>query len=209
MRPSFGLIPLLGLISGCVTGSGQDSDQAQTGTDRPPAVAAESFTPVAAVNPERDSAARLRRARLEASFIPTKSLAERQQEVRQELAAKKGDPFAQLPGTVVVTPPPRPALPPSPPPAPRFVSSPVRRPAPVAVRPQPRPTPAATLKVTGVVDMGSEIYAIVSAPGDLTSQYVRRGQRLASGIYVQDVFAGASPGVVVLHNGRRFVRYVN
>jgi hypothetical protein len=57
--------------------------------------------------------------------------------------------------------------------------------------------------------MGSDIYAIVSAPGDLTSQYVRRGQRLAGGLYVQDVFAGASPGVVVLQNGRRFVRYVN
>ncbi|NJK60368.1 MAG: hypothetical protein HC918_09175, partial [Oscillatoriales cyanobacterium SM2_1_8] len=65
------------------------------------------------------------------------------------------------------------------------------------------------LKVTGVMDMGTDTYAIVSVPGDLTSQYVRRGQRLANGIYVQDVFAGATPGIAVQQNGRRFVRYVN
>ncbi|MGQ9865908.1 MAG: hypothetical protein ACUVSQ_06435 [Pseudanabaenaceae cyanobacterium] len=177
---------------------------------------AESPIPEATASPEQESAARLRRARLEAVFIPTKSLAERRREVQQELVVKKGNPFAQSPGTVVLPRLPRPALPPvRTPPPPRLslpvsrpVSSPVR-PTPATVRPQPQLPLAATLKVTGVVDMGSDIYAIVSVPGDLTSQYVRRGQRLVSGIYVQDVFAGASPGVVVQQNGRRFVRYVN
>ncbi|MFQ3679724.1 MAG: hypothetical protein SNJ60_04360 [Pseudanabaenaceae cyanobacterium] len=216
MKPRFGwlLLPLAGLTVGCVTGNTPKADQTQdspltTAAVQPPAEATASLAEA-----EAASAERLRRARLEAVFVPTKSLAERQREVRQELATRRQDPFAQLPGTVVVVPPPRPVVPsvpvgaPSPQARPRPVSAPVRS-VPVSVRPQPQPLPAASLQVTGVVDMGADIYAIVSVPGDLTSQYVRRGQRLASGIYVQDVFAGPSPGVVVLQNGRRFVRYVN
>ncbi len=213
------LLPLL--VSACAaTGNLQDGDRGVEGIDPSPKTIAQPNGQTNLGAAEAKSAERLRRARLEAVFIPTKSLAERQQEVRQELAARKGDPFARLPGTVVVTPPARPVLPPvspSAPPSPRPVPSSVPlavrsapvRPAPVSVRPQPRPLPAATLKVTGVVDMGSDIYAIVSVPGDLTSQYVRPGQRLASGIYVEEVFAGAAPGVVVQQNGRRFVRYID
>ncbi|NJK61026.1 MAG: hypothetical protein HC918_13365, partial [Oscillatoriales cyanobacterium SM2_1_8] len=61
--------------------------------------------------------------------MPTKTLAARQQEVRQELAAKRADPFSQLPGTAVVVVPPRPVLPP-PQPVSRPTVSPQRRLAP-------------------------------------------------------------------------------
>ncbi len=201
------LLPLL--VSACAaTGNLQDRGRGAEETDPSPRTIAQPNLQTNLRAAEAKSAERLRRARLEAAFIRTKSLSERQQEVRQELAARKGDPFARLPGTVVVTPLPAPPVLPSPLPSPKPVPLPVRS-APVAARPQLRPLPAATLKVTGVVDMGSDIYAIVSVPGDLTSQYVRSGQRLASGIYVEDVFAGGTPGVVVRQNGRRFVRYID
>lgn len=69
------------------------------------------------------------------------------------------------------------------------------------VAPQPRPpqpTLARAVEVLGVVQIGSVPYAIVSAPNEPTSRYVREGQRLSNGqIVVRRIeMNGPAPAVV-------------
>lgn len=85
----------------------------------------------------------------------------------------------------------------------------------VPQRPAPPPRPQAELarlvKVTGVVQIGSTTHAIVSAPNEPTSRYVRVGQRLSNGqILVKriEVNAGSEPIVVLEQNGIEVVRAV-
>jgi hypothetical protein len=82
-------------------------------------------------------------------------------------------------------------------------------------RPAPPPRPQAELarlvKVTGVVQIGSTTHAIVSAPNEPSSRYVRVGQRLSNGqILVKriEVNAGSEPIVVLEQNGIEVVRAV-
>jgi len=62
----------------------------------------------------------------------------------------------------------------------------------------PQPTLARAVEVLGVVQIGSVPYAIVSAPNEPTSRYVREGQRLSNGqIVVRRIEVnGPAPAVV-------------
>lgn len=77
--------------------------------------------------------------------------------------------------------------------------------------PLPQPQIASAVAVTGVVTVGSETYAIVQAPGEPTSRYVRVGQRLANGqVLVKRIEArgGAEPVVILEENGIEVARPV-
>lgn len=68
----------------------------------------------------------------------------------------------------------------------------------------PQPTLAQAVKVTGVVQIGSTLHAIVSAPNEPSSRYVRAGQRLSNGqVLVKriEVNRGSEPVVVLEQNG--------
>ncbi|HEY9877227.1 MAG TPA: hypothetical protein V6D29_02165 [Leptolyngbyaceae cyanobacterium] len=70
--------------------------------------------------------------------------------------------------------------------------------------PLPQPQVASAVAVTGVVRVGGETYAIIQAPGEPTSRYVRAGQRLANGqVLVKRIEArgGTEPIVILEENG--------
>lgn len=91
---------------------------------------------------------------------------------------------------------------PSPQPAPR---SPI-----TATAPRPQPELARAVKVTGVVQVGDSVYAIVNAPNEPTSRYVQEGQRLSNGqILVRRIETNRSEPVVILEQyGVEVVRAV-
>lgn len=76
---------------------------------------------------------------------------------------------------------------------------------PIAAAPlPPQPTLAQAVKVTGVVQIGNTLHAIVSAPNEPSSRYVRAGQRLSNGqVLVKriEVNRGSEPIVVLEQNG--------
>ncbi|NJL22451.1 MAG: hypothetical protein HC895_19210 [Leptolyngbyaceae cyanobacterium SM1_3_5] len=76
---------------------------------------------------------------------------------------------------------------------------------PIAAAPlAPQPTLAQAVKVTGVVQIGNTLHAIVSAPNEPSSRYVRAGQRLSNGqVLVKriEVNRGSEPIVVLEQNG--------
>lgn len=80
------------------------------------------------------------------------------------------------------------------------------------VIPLPPPTTLArAVEVTGVVQIGAVPYAIVRAPNEPTSRYVRAGQSLSNGAVLVkriDSFAGLEPTVVLEQNGIEVVRGV-
>lgn len=67
----------------------------------------------------------------------------------------------------------------------------------------PKAETASAVAVTGVVKVGNETYAIVQAPGEPTSRYVKAGQRLSNGrILVKRIETrGSEPVVVLEENG--------
>ena len=70
--------------------------------------------------------------------------------------------------------------------------------------PPPQPTLAQAVKVTGVVQIGSTVHAIVNAPNEPSSRYVRVGQRLSNGqVLVKriEMNQGSEPVVVLEQNG--------
>lgn len=117
-------------------------------------------------------------------------------------------------------------------------SSPLPRPNSVAANPNTRPSPSSPLpvspttpggtptaaipvapsttaangvEVTGVVQVGNEVQAIVKAPGEAASRYVRVGQRIANGqVLVKriEMNAGAEPIVILEENGVEVARAV-
>jgi len=65
--------------------------------------------------------------------------------------------------------------------------------------PPPQPTLARAVQVMGIVQIGNTPYAIVQAPNEPTSRYVRPGQRLSNGeVLVRRIEMGGSEPVVVL-----------
>lgn len=76
---------------------------------------------------------------------------------------------------------------------------------PIAAAPlPPQPTLAQAVKVTGVVQIGNTLHAIVSAPNEPSSRYVRAGQRLSNGqVLVKriEINRGSEPIVVLEENG--------
>lgn len=68
----------------------------------------------------------------------------------------------------------------------------------------PQATTAATIQVTGIVQVGRDTYAIVQAPGEPTSRYARAGQRFANGQVLLkriEMRGGGEPVVVFEENG--------
>lgn len=76
--------------------------------------------------------------------------------------------------------------------------------------PRPQPTLAKAVEVTGVVQVGDQVYAIVNAPNEPTSRYVQVGQRLAGGqVLVRRIETNRPDPVVVLEQqGVEVVRAV-
>lgn len=76
--------------------------------------------------------------------------------------------------------------------------------------PPPQPDLARAVKVTGVVQVGNQLYAIVDAPNEPSSRYVQAGQRLSNGqILVRRIdTTGAEPRVVLEQYGIEVVRAV-
>lgn len=135
-------------------------------------------------------------------------LAQVNEEAKANLAANR-DPFAPLPGTV-----PEPPLAPlrSLPPLPQLKLP--TRPQPIAAPQQisyvpPKPKEAETVTLTGTVEIAGQRYAILSVPGDVTSQYVRAGQRIAGDkVLVKSIETYGTPRVVLQQNGTEFTRYI-
>lgn len=68
-----------------------------------------------------------------------------------------------------------------------------------AAPPRPQPELARAVKVTGVVQIGDTVYAIVNAPNEPTSRYVQEGQRLSNGqVLVRRIETNRAEPVVVL-----------
>jgi hypothetical protein len=76
--------------------------------------------------------------------------------------------------------------------------------------PPPQPELAKAVKVTGVVQVGSNLYAIVNAPNEPSSRYVQAGQSLSNGqVRVRRIeTGGAEPKVVLEQFGIEIVRAV-
>jgi hypothetical protein len=74
----------------------------------------------------------------------------------------------------------------------------------IALPPPFQPTLARSVKVTGVVQIGNIVHAIVDAPNEPSSRYVQVGQRLSNGqILVKriEMNQGSEPVVVLEQNG--------
>ncbi len=145
-------------------------------------------------------------------LIATTNKSLRQQELLAQVSVQakanptNRDPFAPLPGTI-----PEPPLAPLPPlPRLRLPSRPQPIAAPIPyVPPQPKLREAETVTVTGTVDIAGRRYAILSVPGDVTSQYVRAGQRIAGDkVLVKSIETYGTPRVVLQQNGIEFTRYI-
>lgn len=77
--------------------------------------------------------------------------------------------------------------------------------------PPPQPELARAVEVTGVVQIGGTPYAIVTAPNEPSSRYVRAGQRLSNGqVLVRriEMNSGVEPVVVLEQFGIEVVRSV-
>ncbi|HEY9647637.1 MAG TPA: hypothetical protein V6C88_14775 [Chroococcidiopsis sp.] len=133
----------------------------------------------------------------------------------QEIRRNRPDPFATVSVQPNVQPPEnaQPAAAPTTPgalaPIPQLVPSGGPR---LPAVPLPPPTDAArAVLVTGVVQIGNIPYAIVSAPNEASSRYVRVGQSLANGQVIVrriDMNRGGEPAVVFEQNGVEIVRTV-
>ena len=80
-----------------------------------------------------------------------------------------------------------------------------------ALPPPPEPTLARAVEVSGVVQIGNEPQAIVKAPNEATSRYVRVGQRLSQGqVLVKriEVNEGSEPVVILEENGIEVAKLV-
>jgi len=87
---------------------------------------------------------------------------------------------------------------------------------PIATKPTPPPPPPSTtlasaVEVTGIVQIGGESYAIVKAPDEPTTRYVKAQQRIANGqVLVKriDLNRGPEPVVILEENGVEVARAV-
>lgn len=97
---------------------------------------------------------------------------------------------------------------------PNIQRPPATTPPPAGIPPLPalpQPTLAQAVEVTGVVDVGGNVQAIVKAPNEPTSRYVSVGQRLSNGqVLVKRIILspGADPVVILEENGVEVARVV-
>lgn len=135
----------------------------------------------------------------------------------QRIQGGGADPFAPLSVTPIVTIPPAPPAPPvTEPTSPTntngnqpsntgnnntngaAAAQPEAKPTPPPP-PPPRTTEAKGVEVTGVVQVGSQVFAIVKAPNEPTSRYVQEGQSLANGqVLVKRIEVNTVEPLVVL-----------
>lgn len=127
----------------------------------------------------------------------------------QRVPPLPGAPQPALPPVTIATAPPRPSSPFPPGRTPAGPATPG-----VPARPVP-PPPTANLanavEVSGVVYVGGKAQAIVKAPNETTSRYVRVGQRLSDGqVLVKriEINRGSDPIVVLEENGIEVPRAV-
>ena len=110
--------------------------------------------------------------------------------------------------TPVVAAAPLPQLQPS---SPNFTTVPLPPLVPfAAVPPVSPPRVANTIEVTGVVQVGQKVSAIIKVPTESTSRYVSEGEYLAGGILVKRIELGTreEPLVVLEQNGVEIVKAV-
>ncbi len=76
--------------------------------------------------------------------------------------------------------------------------------------PPPQPDVAKAVEVSGVVQIGQEIQAIIKVPDEMTSRYVRAGQRLANGVLVKRIEMNqtSEPTVILEQYGIEVARMV-
>ncbi|MFB2935485.1 hypothetical protein ACE1B6_09410 [Aerosakkonemataceae cyanobacterium BLCC-F154] len=99
---------------------------------------------------------------------------------------------------------------PAPAPTPAIVAPPAPPEIPT-LPPPPDPILAKAVEVSGVVIVGSQPQAIVKAPNETTSRYVRAGQRLSNGqVLVKriEVNEGSEPIVILEQNGVEVAKIV-
>lgn len=135
-----------------------------------------------------------------------------------EIERQRSDPFAILPTTPTVeipvqettAPQPSPPSPSTPPgelaPIPELVPS-----QPPGPPPPPQPELARAVAVSGVVQLGNVPYAILTAPNEPHTRYVRAGQLLSNGeVLVKriEMYPGRDPVVVLEQFGVEVVRAV-
>lgn len=133
-------------------------------------------------------------------------------EALQAFTTERSDPFSLIPSVPTVRiPEPPPGTRDTPDTSPPTVTTP-----PTQVEPPPPPPPPSTdlaraTQVTGVVQVGNSAYAIVQAPNDATSRYVRQGEFVANGqVLVKriNVANQLQPTVVLEENGVEVIRAV-
>jgi hypothetical protein len=85
-----------------------------------------------------------------------------------------------------------------------------RLPRPLPNAAEPQPELARAVSVSGVVQIGGTVYAIVDAPDEPSSRYVQVGQRLSNGeILVRRIdFDGSDSSVILEQSGMQVVRRV-
>lgn len=85
-----------------------------------------------------------------------------------------------------------------------------RLPRPLPNASEPQPALARAVSVSGVVQIGGTVYAILDAPDEPSSRYVQVGQRLSNGeIVVRRInFEGADSSVILEQAGIQVVRRV-
>lgn len=115
----------------------------------------------------------------------------------------RNDPFLELDAQVPPLPPPPKAEQPSPlprPTPPQRGTITIKEPIVSEVPPPPDPAEAKAVKVSGVLQIGQEIVAIASVPGDrLPTRTIRVGQKIADGkVLVKGIdTAGLTPTVIL------------
>ncbi|MBD2121462.1 hypothetical protein [Trichocoleus sp. FACHB-262] len=95
--------------------------------------------------------------------------------------------------------------------SPNFATVPLPPPAPFpGVVPLPPTSVANVIEVTGVVQVGQKVSAIIKVPAESTSRYVSEGEYLAGGILVKRIELGTreEPLVVLEQNGVEIVKAV-
>jgi hypothetical protein len=208
------ILPLY--VGGCGLSGGEDN----TATDPSPEVVVPTATVAAAPNSTVAVAPTTTVAVSPTGVLPPDLISSTNSAQRiRGIQRNRPDPFALISTTPTVEIPPNqnpqpvPALPtPQPsvaPPLPPVQTQPLAAipnlvnstPPPLPLPPQP--TLARAVKVTGVVQIGDTLHAIVDAPNEPSSRYVQAGQRLANGrVLVKRIeIQGVEPVVVLEQNG--------
>jgi len=114
-------------------------------------------------------------------------------------------------GSKPLSTPPKPSSPPPPSSTPPAPSSAPAGPSIATLPPAPTADLANAVEVEGVINAGGQVQAIVKAPNEPTSRYVKAGQRLSNGqILVKriEMNAGSDPVVILEENGIEVARSI-